>query len=288
MKAIVLPIISLLLSGFISVTNAQNGQKAPVRIYLEHFKSPAEYQLSVRVLTKTDKRYRPTAGVEVALYSSEITQENLLGTIVTTENGTGIYTFTQKQKELAENLKTATYYAVINEDERHKAKETDITIKQVNLDVRYVIEDSVKQIQVHVSETDSLGNEVPQKNVQIKFLVKRPLSPLPVGDDYNTTDKKGNVAIEFPDDLPGDTDGFLKIMVRIVENEDYGTVEVSEVRQWGIPTFYHDDTTKRSLWASSANAPVSLLIFINSLIVIVWGMIFYMIYKIFRIRKIGM
>ena len=94
--------------------------------------------------------------------------------------------------------------------------------------------------------------------------------------------------MDFPNDLPGDEEGFLNVFVRIIENEDYGTVEISEVRQWGIPVSFTDDTLKRSLWASGANAPLSLIIFINSVIVVVWMILFFIVYKIFRIRKLGL
>jgi 5-hydroxyisourate hydrolase-like protein (transthyretin family) len=287
MKAITTIFIGLILSGFTVVNKLPNQDKAPVRVYLEHFRKAEVYQLSVRVLAKTDKRYRPAEGVEVALYTSDISAANLLGTIVTASNGTAIYTFTQAQFEVAKNTKIAKYYAVVDETEHLKSKQTSITIEDVNLSARYLIEDSVKQVYVHVSQTDSLGNAVPQKGVEIKVLVKRPLSPLPISDEYNTTDKEGNVMMAFPDDLPGDKDGNLKILVRIVEDEKFGTVEISEIKKWGVPTFISDKTLKRSLWASGANAPIPLLVFINALIISVWGMIIYMVIEIFRIRKIG-
>ncbi len=288
MKTILTLFAALMLSGFTGLAYLQNPEKAPIRIYLEHFKSLDKNQLSVRVLAKINKRYKPASGVEVALYASEISAAQLVGTITTASDGTGIYTFNKEQREVAESTKTATYYAVVNESEKFKAKETKITIRQVNLDAHYLIEDSIKQIQVYVTETDSVGNKTPQKKVKIKFLVERPLSPLPIGGDYHVTDKKGSASVEFPDDLPGGAEGYVKLLVRIVENDDYGTVEVSDVKQWGIPTFYSDITAKRSLWASGANVPIPLLIGIFSLIIVVWGMIFYMIYKIFMIRKLGM
>ena len=70
-------------------------------------------------------------------------------------------------------------------------------------------------------------------------------------------------------------------------SDDYGTVEVANLTQWGIPTIINDITLKSSVCSSGANAPVSLLIFINALILAVWGIIFYIVFKIFQIRKIG-
>jgi hypothetical protein len=287
MKGIVTIFIALLISNISIANDIPNQAKAPVRIYLESFRNDKIQQLSVRVLAKTEKRYLPMVDVEVSLYAEEISPSTLLGAIVTASNGTGTYTFTQNQFEIAKNAKIANYFAVVKESGILKAKEVSISIEDVNLDVRYAMVDSVGQIHVHVSETDSTGNKIPQEDVEIKFLVVRPLSPLPIGDDYNTTDEKGNASMEFPNDLPGDNEGHLKILVRIVENDQYGSVEVSEIKKWGIPTFVNDKTIKRSLWASGANAPISLLLFINAMIAGVWGMIFYIIFKIFKIKKIG-
>ena len=289
-------IICLILSVILGLPKAQSQSKAPVRIYLEHFKSQEEHQLSVRVLTKNDRRYRPAEGVEVSLYASKISPEHLLGSLVSTEDGTNAYSFSKEQNEIAENLLITTYYGVIHENDTVQSKEVEITIKAVNLEVRY-FGDSIwrKQIHVHVSETDSVGNDIPQKNVNIKILVDRPLSPLPIKDVFSTpdeegnlsTDAEGNIYMNFPDDLPGDDDGNLKILIKIVEDDDYGTVQVADIKQWGIPTTIKDLTLKRSLWASSANAPILLIVFITSLIVAVWGIIFYIVYKIFRISKLG-
>ena len=293
MKGIV---ICLILSVILGLPKAQSQSKTPVRVYLEHFTSQEEHQLSIRVLTKNGRRYRPALGVEIKLYISKISPEYLLGTVVSATDGTNTYTFTKEQNEIAENSKITTYYGVVHENDSIKSKEVDITIKDVNLEVVY-FGDSIwqKQIYVHVTETDSMGNNNPQKNVRVKILVDRPLSPLPIKDVFSTpdddgdlsTDAEGNIYMNFPDDLPGDEDGNLKILLKIVEDDDYGTVEVADIKQWGVPIVINDTTLKRSLWASGANAPIPLLIFVISLIVAVWGIIFYIVFKIFHIRKLG-
>jgi hypothetical protein len=296
MKTALAILISILQFGFASLNNLQAQSKTPVRVYLEHFRSPEERLLSVRVLAKPEKRYLPAAGVEVFLYVSEISETNMLGTIITSDDGMGTYTLNQKQYEIAEGKKISQYFAVVNESETLRRKAAEITIKDVNMEVRY-FGDSIwqKQIYVHVSEMDSTGNDIPQKKVSINILVDRPLSPLPISDVFSTaddegnlsTDAEGNIHLNFPDDLPGDEEGNIKILIKIVEDDDYGTVEVADIKQWGVPTIINDLTLKRSLWASSANAPISLLIFINVLIAGVWGTIFYIVFKIFHIRKIG-
>lgn len=270
-----------------SASNAISQEKAPVRIYLEHFKSEEKRQLSVRVLAKMDKRYRPASGVSIELFWLEIDELKKLATIITTDDGTVEYIFSPKQIEFANSFKVNKFFAVVQENDSLQSKQIDITIRDVDFEVQFMVEDSVKLVQIRVSEKDSMGLSIPQEDVEISLLVERPLSALPVGEDFNTTDEDGKVTLEFPSDLPGDIDGAVTVLVRIVENENYGTVELSQVKTWGIPTYYSDLTTKRSLWASSANAPIPLIIFITSLIIVVWGMIFYMIYKIHQIKKLG-
>ena len=296
MRTVIAIFISIVLLGFVGLNNVQAQSKSPVRVYLEHFRSTEKRMLSARVLTKPEKRYLPAVGIEVLLYMSEISEKNLLGTILTTNDGTGTYTLNQEQFKNANDKKFIQFFAVVDESETLRRKEAEIIINDVKLEVKY-FSDTIwrKNIYVHVFETDTAGNNIPQEGIEIKFLVERPLSPLPIKDVFNPSDDEGrtltnvngDISLSFPDDLPGDVDGNLQILVRIVEHDDYGTVEVADIKQWGVPTIINDLTLKRSLWASSANAPISLLIFINALILGVWGTIFYIVFKIFRIRNIG-
>lgn len=109
---------------------------------------------------------------------------------------------------------------------------------------------------------------------------------LPIGDIFNTTEENGEVKIEFPSDLPGDSVGNVKIIVKILEADEYTDTEVEEIINWGKVTRFNNKQTKRSLWAAGANAPISLLLLTNLLILSVWGIIVYIIYKIFQISKL--
>lgn len=288
MKPRIFILLATIICNFVSIQEGCGQTKAPVRIYLEHTRLTDRIQLDVRVIARVDKRYRPMAGLVVDLYNSEISDQNLMGRVLTGDDGTNTYQLSREQFDLAKTKKIANYYALLVENDTLQGKEKMISVQAVDMEMEFAEVDSIKQIIVHVFEEDSVGARLPMDDVDVEFFVDRPLSPLPIGDEKVSTDINGKVTTDFPDDLPGDTDGHLLVIARIVEHDDYGTVEISQIKQWGIPTIIDDNTLKRSLWGSSANTPISLLIFINALIAAVWGMIFYMIYKIFMIRKLGL
>ena len=128
---------------------------------------------------------------------------------------------------------------------------------------------------------------MPIEDLELYYFVKRTFSLLPIGDPFNSTDENGIIEVEFPNDLPGDTEGNVVIVVKILESDLYNdqTLEVS--KNWGIPTIMEDPKTeKRSLWAAAANAPISLIVIVSSMIIAVWYIIFYIIFKLYKISRI--
>lgn len=128
---------------------------------------------------------------------------------------------------------------------------------------------------------------IPIEDLELYYFVKRTFSLLPIGDPFNSTDENGIIEVKFPNDLPGDTEGNVIIVVKILESDLYNdqTLEVS--KNWGIPTVIEDPKTeKRSLWAAAANAPISLIVIVTSMIIAVWYIIFYIIFKLYKISRI--
>lgn len=156
--------------------------------------------------------------------------------------------------------------------------------RTADIKLDFTREEGEKLITATVFETfgDSLGAPVP--DLDVYFYVERTFKPLPIGDIFNTTDEEGKVTIEFPADLPGDTLGNVKVIARIEESDEFQDTEVSKVIDWGVPLVIDDPASKRSLWAAGANAPIPLLILVNSLILIVWSIIFYLIYELYKIN----
>lgn len=146
-------------------------------------------------------------------------------------------------------------------------------------------ENDKKYITAKASEfdNDSIGTLI--EEIDLYFYIQRTFSLLPIGDRFNTTDENGEVTIEFPSDLPGDTVGNVNLIVKIEDADEYADTSISKVLNWGIPMVIDHSENKRTLYAAGANAPISLMILTNSLILIVWGIIFYIGLKIYHISK---
>ena len=133
--------------------------------------------------------------------------------------------------------------------------------------------------------TDQTG--LPIEDLELYFYVQRTFSLLPIGDPFNSTDETGMLEIEFPNDLPGDPEGNVIIVVKIIESDIYKDLTIETTKNWGIPVKLEDpNIVKRSLWAAAANAPLSLIIVISAMILSVWYIICFIIYKLYKISSV--
>ena len=289
MKALILYVLMTLVPVVISIgkMNPEQKSKARVRVVLDYYKTPGMEYLTVKVSGRLDKRYEPVGGMEVSFFLTEESEFGMLGKIITGLDGTATFELPRKYYQLSDTLDILEFIAVLKPNPVFQDKVTTLTIKKVDLDIDYFNQDSLKWVTARVLEKDITGVVIPQEKVGIRFLVDRPLGELPLSEEYISTDSKGFASVNFPNDLPGDFEGNVKIIVRIDDHDDYGTIEEYGILRWGIPTLIHDETIVRSLWASGANAPFLLLLLVNGLILGVWGILLYILYEIYIISRLG-
>ena len=155
-----------------------------------------------------------------------------------------------------------------------------LAVAQISLS--FSEENDIKMINAIV--TDQAG--IPIEDLELYFFVKRTFSLLPIGDAFNATDENGIIEIEFPNDLPGDPDGNVEIVVKIIESDLYNDLSLEMTKNWGIPTQLDLTEEKRSLWAAAANAPITLVLVTSGMILVIWFIIGYIVYILFKISKI--
>ncbi len=147
--------------------------------------------------------------------------------------------------------------------------------------------DSVRTVNCLITKAGEDGVQAPLKGVDVKVYVKRSFSLLPIEGENLTTDESGMASVEFPKDIPGDTEGKLTIIAKVEDNDEVGELEASEAVKWGTVLKPDESFSRRALWQTAANAPLPLVIFVTSMIALVWGIIFYIIYMMFVINKLG-
>ncbi len=151
----------------------------------------------------------------------------------------------------------------------------------------FVVQDSIKQVKATVVKTGANGTEAPVKGADVLFFIKKSFGLLPVGDAAVTTDENGEALAEFPIDIPGDQSGNVTVIAKIEDNEQTGALETSKVSNWGVAVSSEHSDPKRALWASADNAPIPLVITVTSIVALVWGTIFYIMFQLIAVKRAG-
>ncbi len=128
---------------------------------------------------------------------------------------------------------------------------------------------------------------LPIEDLELYYYVQRTFSLLPIGDPFNSTDENGIIEIEFPNDLPGDPEGNVIIVVKLIESDLYNDLTIEITKNWGLPVKFDDQSVeKRSLWAAAANAPIPLIIGVSLMIITVWYIICFILFKLYKISRV--
>jgi hypothetical protein len=152
--------------------------------------------------------------------------------------------------------------------------------KAANMTLKFEKEDSINVCKVIVKSED-----LPVSEVSVKLYVQRLFSLLPIGKSVST-DENGIASFNFPNDIPGDENGKLTIIAKIEDDENYGTLEAKGNANWGLPKTKVNEL-ERSLSGSRARAPIYFIIVSNLIIIGIWGTLIYVIFQLFKIRKIS-
>jgi hypothetical protein len=130
---------------------------------------------------------------------------------------------------------------------------------------------------------------IPVKGVDVILAVKRMDGDLLINETPTfTTDSTGKASGDFKrDSIPGDAKGNIIIVAKIVDNDTYGNLVVEKTVPWGNKFVYVSTFNKRTLFATRDKAPIWLLFIVYSIVIGVWGVLMYLVFNIFKIKKIG-
>lgn len=146
--------------------------------------------------------------------------------------------------------------------------------------------EEIKSITATVYSTDP--GKLPQNEVDVHFYVKRSFGLMRIGELSNYTGADGKVKIVFPGKIVGDSEGNVEIVVKVENNFLFSDAESKVTMKWGNPMVTDDDQfNRRALWGARDKSPIWLLLLANGIIAIVWAVIAYVVYNLFRIKRAG-
>jgi len=173
--------------------------------------------------------------------------------------------------------------ATFDGNDEYTGSSNDIEVKDLDFDIQFSIEDSIKTVSVTAYELDSAGNEIPVDGLFLYVGIQRLYSILPIGEIMSSED--GVYTVEFPDDIPGDPSGSFTVVARIEDNDYYGSVERRADVEWGIPVSFEIEPPARRLWTDEA--PLWMITSVFVVLVGAWYHFFLSIYKLNKIRKVA-
>jgi hypothetical protein len=284
--------ISLTLSCFFLVQAIASAQedKPEIMVNLHYFSTNNSYQyVKADVKLKANNTLQPLKDVVLQVYLDTISADNLIGKTRTDEKGEAKapIPYTLKDKWMAD----AQHKFIVVTEATQKSDETttELEITKARIVIDTVNEDGARSVQAKVESFEN-GEWVPAKDVEVKIGAKRYGGFLKVSDEESaTTDSTGFATAEFKlADLPADdAKKNITLVARTEDNDSYGNLSIEKTVPWGVVVQHTSNFDQRSLWATRHKAPIWLLFMAFSIIAAVWGVIFYLVYQITRISKLG-
>lgn len=235
---------------------------------------------------KTGKKIEPLKNKVFQLYLDSIKPEDLIAKVTTDNTG--------KAKAFLPPLLKATWEAnavhkfiAVAAGQDEPAMEVEITKAKIKIDT--VAGSESRAVAVEVTKFEN-GAWVPAPEVEMKIGVGRHGGILSAGDEeIYTTDSSGIASVEFKkDSLPGDAKGNIILVAKVEDNDLFGNMLVEKTVPWGVAVKGDGNFfDKRSLWSTRIRTPLWLLFMAYSIVIGVWGTIFYLVFQIVKIKKLG-
>ena len=261
---------------------AQDVKKNKVRLKADYVKiMDGEVYFDIKAGSRIDKKNVNVANIELTVFNEFEDEKIKLGTITT--NMKGASRLVLKDFNSLKPDSTNTYNIVVSfkGNDKFKRASKSINFKNADIKAELITKDSINYIRaslIDVSKDSLISNE------SLKVQVDRLFQALPLGEEFNLTDKNGTIIVPIEEGIPG-VDGNITIEVVLSNNEIYGTVKALVIAPIGTPIVDESTFDERKMWSPRNKTPLFLLIFPNLLIFGMWGLIVYLIFNLFKISK---
>lgn len=282
---ILLAIAASLLFNTASAQMDSAGQdKKESSIELSFYKK-ADLSKTISALVTTmgiNGKWVPATDVNINFYTQNKSGPAILKSVVTDARGIAILPFPDSLSKDAQGVYRI--IAKIENNSLYKDAEEPIEFKEANLTLKFNPADTVHEVTAMVTETGSDGKEIPVAETEVSFFVQRLFGTMPANEEFAvSTDKDGEAIFSYPGDIKGDRTGKITLVVNILDNKLFGTVETKSDAPWGIVLPVETNPFPRSL--SNPKAPLQLIITLVLIFGGIWTTYFFIFYQLRKIKK---
>lgn len=239
-------------------------------------------EVSFRAKNKEDRKdIVPVYDADIHFYNVGDTADIELGVVKTDNAGTASLILAEDHSYITDEEGFINFKAEYKGSDAIKAKKKKLAVKDIFLEVRFEVIDSVNTVFLIAETLDSLNNRIIVEEVDVIFTVEGMISNMPIEDG---TVENGEYEFEFPTDIRGDKNGIINVIVLIDDSDDYGNVIQSGENDWGM----FDDMPvkqKNTLWSEAA--PIWMYIVLSILLIGVWANFIYTMINLWSISKLG-
>ena len=279
-KKVIYSILLLSLLPVFSV-NLFSQEKTVISPYiqLQYFKNTDDQRILQTTLTYSKNRMELSLpGMEISFFTSG-DQKELVATVITDNKGVARFELSSDFKLKTDRDGMWAFSSEFKGNDTIEAGTSEITVKNVRLEMVLSVIDSIKTITVNAFVNEN-GTDKPVSGEAVKVYVPRMFSLLLISE--LTLDEAGTASAEFPSDLPGDKNGNLTLIAKFEENPTFGNVEKREILNWGLPTDYSVPVNHRALWTKTA--PKWMIYTLSVLLAGVWGHYLFALISLIRIK----
>lgn len=269
----------LLVLAMINQTLAQKKERTRVRAYYQKLENN-DLELMALLTSGSGKNMVNIAGAEIKVFNLA-DDETLLASIETNGSGEAILKIENGYPLKRTDDGYAALSFVYNGNDTLRGADRELEFKDLILKPNFEEVDSVKIIKIMALE-DSAGISLPVPEIKIKIGVQRLLSVLHL--TTIETDEDGIAEIEFPNDIPGDSLGNLRVHIKVDDDRNYGTVNSENKIKWGTIVDYNINNDERSLFGDEA--PLWMIIAIFIVLGGAWYHFIWAIIKVWGIKKL--
>ena len=293
-------VVLLFINGFVLVGNKamcqgkqEGAEKKSISISLSCKTSDGLKHVKVKATRRENKKSIPVDNAKspIALYLDKVGDKDpsngtgLIGKLYLNDDGEVNFDLPDNFNSQTSGLHQFKFIVKLESDPLYEDAQEEISISDAKINIDYFGKDSIKTATATLTEWKDTAY-VPVSGVEMKLSIKRAFSLFSFGGEGLTTDKSGNVSADLPLDIPGEPGGKITIVASVIDNDTYGSLESTKKVEWSVLPKTNEEIG-RTLWSRGNNAPISLVIISCSIIAVIWGILIYLVFQLFKIKKIS-